>query len=207
MTEISLLLWDIGGVVLSNGWDETDRHAAADRFGLDAEEFERRHQNVMVDFETGRLGAEEYLSRTVFYTPRPFSREAFQKFMLDCSVPLPSTPGTLAMARGLRAGGKYLMAALNNESLLLNQFRIASFHLAEVFQVFFSSCFTGRRKPDPDAYRYPLQITQRAPEEALFLDDRLDNVKAAAQLGLRTLWVRDPATLREELAGAGVTGG
>lgn len=201
MVRIALLLWDIGGVLLSNAWDRADREAAVQQFGLDVEEFERRHESVVDRFEKGLLDEEQYLSETVFYRPRPFSRDAFKKFMRDRSVPISSS---LVTASALRASGRYVMAALNNESSELNEYRIATFHLKDIFHLFLSSCYTGRRKPDSGAYRYALKVTQREPKESLLLDDRLDNVKAAAQLGLATLWVRDPGRLREDLASAGV---
>jgi putative hydrolase of the HAD superfamily len=204
MVRVSLLFWDIGGVILSNAWDHADRQAAAERFGLDGAEFERRHDEAVADFEKGRIDEESYLSKTVFYAPRPFSREALQTFMRDRSVPLAASLDT---ARALRAGGAYVMVALNNESIALNEFRITTFHLRDIFHVFLSSCYTGLRKPDPEAYLNALRLTQRDPEESLLLDDRLDNVKAAAHLGLRTLWVRDPGRLREDLAAAGIAAG
>jgi putative hydrolase of the HAD superfamily len=204
VTKISLLLWDVGGVLLSNAWDVPDRQLAAQKFGLDAAEFERRHQAVVEEFEKGRMGEGEYLTKTVFYTRRKFSRAAFWQFMRKRSRP---HPYALATAQALRARGEYAMAALNNESRALNEYRIATFHLQEIFHVFLSSCYTGRRKPEPDAYRYALELTQRTPEESLFLDDRLDNVKAAATLGLRTVWVRDRERLKEDLEAAGVTTG
>jgi putative hydrolase of the HAD superfamily len=204
MAKVSLLLWDVGGVLLSNAWDHAGRAAAAERFGLDEEDLERRHDRVAADFETGRLDVEEYLSRTVFYLPRPFPREEFLQFMRERSVALASS---LTIARALRNHGQYVMAALNNESRELNHHRIATFRLKEIFHVFLSSCYTGLRKPDPDAFLYALELAQRDPEESLLLDDRLENVEAAARLGLRTLWVRDPARLREDLALAGIATG
>lgn len=202
MTKLSLLLWDLGGVILSNAWDRVERAAAADRFGLDVEELERRHEAVAADFETGRIDEEEYLSRTVFYVPRTFSRGEFRDFMRAQSV---AFAPSIAVARALRTEGKYVMVALNNESRALNDYRIVTFHLTALFHAFLSSCYTGRRKPDPEAYRYALELTQRDPEESLLLDDRRENIEAAARLGLRTLWVRDPGRLREELALWGIT--
>ena len=204
MAEVSLLLWDIGGVLLSNGWDQAARQAAAERFGLDPAEFERRHGQVETDFETGRTDLEAYLSATVFYLPRTFDREEFRRFMHARSTP---HPVALAYARELRTAGRFVMAALNNESRDLNEYRIRTFHLREIFHLFLSSCYTCRRKPDPEAYRYALEITQRDLDEALFLDDRRENVESAARLGLRTLWVRDPNRIREELASAGIVAG
>ncbi|MGC2205726.1 MAG: HAD-IA family hydrolase [Thermoplasmata archaeon] len=201
MSRVSLLLWDVGGVVLSNAWDHANRAAAAHRFGLDASGLESRHERVEEAFEGGRLDLAGYLSATVFDATRSFPPEEFWAFMRGCST---ANPAALDCARALRAEGRYVMATLNNESRELNEYRIATFHLRDAFHLFLSSCYTGRRKPDPRAYEYALQVTQREPDEALFLDDRRENVEAASRLGLRTLWVRDPGHLREDLASEGI---
>ncbi|HXQ49396.1 MAG TPA: HAD family phosphatase [Thermoplasmata archaeon] len=204
MARVSLLLWDVGGVLLSNGWDHAGRAAAAERFHLDAEDLERRHDHVAEAFETGRLDLAQYLATTVFNIPRPFTPDDVRAFIRARSVPYEAA---LACARSLRKGGAYVMVALNNESIELNEYRVSTFHLRDIFHAFLSSCYTGRRKPDPDAFRYALQITRHDPDEALFLDDRPENVEAADRLGLRTVRVRDPARVREELASAGVVAG
>jgi len=204
MARISLLLWDVGGVLLSNGWDHAGRAAAAEHFHLDGEDLERRHESVTEAFETGRLDLAHYLADTVFQVPRTFSPDDFRAFMWARST---AHAPAVACARALRKGGRYVMVALNNESTELNDYRISTFHLREVFHAFLSSCYTGRRKPDPEAYRYALQITRHDPDEALFLDDREENIAAAARLGLRTVRVHDPARVREELASAGIVAG
>jgi putative hydrolase of the HAD superfamily len=116
---------------------------------------------------------------------------------------MPNAPA-IETARALRAGGRYRLATLNNESRELNEYRIRHFGLAEIFDDFFSSCFTGRRKPDLEAYRAALDITHRTPAETLFLDDRPENVAAAETLGIHALRVLDPGRLGEELERAGV---
>jgi putative hydrolase of the HAD superfamily len=199
---ISLLLWDVGGVLLSNGWDHASRAAAVAQFHLDGAEFERRHAAHEVAFETGALDLTGYLDATVFYEPRSFSREEFREFLLHRST---AHVEALTTARALKRSGRYRLATLNNESRELNEYRIRTFGLGEVFDDFFSSCYTGRRKPDPVAYRTALDVTQRAPGETMFLDDRPENVAAADRLGLRTLRVLDPARLGDDLARAGVT--
>jgi putative hydrolase of the HAD superfamily len=201
MAEISLLLWDVGGVLLSNGWDHPARAAAVDHFGLDPVEFERRHQLVDAEFEAGRLNWDQYLAATVFDVPREFTPDAFRAFVEARSIEIAPN---LALARALRARGSWTMAALNNESRELNEFRIAKFGLADVFGAFFSSCYTGRRKPDPLAYRSALGILHRSPPETVFVDDRPENVAAARQLGVHAILARDPAQLRNDLADAGV---
>ena len=204
MGKVSALFWDVGGVLLTNGWDQEGRSAAAARFHLDLEELERRHWRVADAFETGGLDLDRYLAETVFHEPRSFTPAEFVEFMHSRSRPYESA---LACARSFREGGRYVLTALNNESRELNEYRVATFHLREIFPFFLSSCYTGRRKPSPDAFRFALQVTQCAPDEALLLDDRRENVDAAAQLGLRTLWVQDPERVREELATAGIVAG
>jgi putative hydrolase of the HAD superfamily len=199
---ISLLLWDVGGVLLSNGWDHASRVAAVSRFHLDGSEFERRHARLEVDFENGRLSEDGYLDAAVFYEARSFSRDEFRGFIRAQSTP---NPAAIDTARELRDRGEYRLATLNNESRELNEYRIRTFGLGEIFDDFFSSCYTGLRKPERASFRAALDITRHAPEETLFLDDRPENIAAAASLGIRTLRVLDPGRLREALVSSGVT--
>jgi putative hydrolase of the HAD superfamily len=201
MAEVSLLLWDIGGVLLSNAWDHEARRAAAEQFRLDPTELEARHERVDAEFETGRMDLGHYLAATVFYEPRPFTPEQFTEFIRSRSTPFPSA---LSVARSLRTDGRYVMAALNNESAELHQYRVDTFGLRDLFHIFLCSSTTGRLKPDPAAFRYALELTERTPGESLLLDDRLENVEAARSLGLQTVWVRDPERIRDDLRLAGV---
>lgn len=199
MPEIRTLFWDVGGVLLTNAWDHEERNLAIERFHLDQDDFERRHKESVQPFEEGRLSLDQYLQRTIFGQPRTFSPDEFKQFMFGLSKPKTEV---LEIARGLL--GKYLMGTINNESRELNQYRIETFGLAECFTLFVSSCFAGIRKPDVRIYRLALDLTQRAPEECCFIDDRSVNVEAASKVGLRTILVRDSSQLKSELRKVGV---
>ncbi|MDA2914352.1 HAD family phosphatase [Acidobacteriia bacterium AH_259_A11_L15] len=201
MAEITALFWDVGGVMLTNGWDRTGRRRAAEKFDLDWEEFQDRHELVSTDFEAGHLTLEEYLQRTVFYRSRPFTREDFRAFMFAQSQPQPET---LAIVKSLAGTKKYLMVTLNNESLELNLYRIEQFGLHQYFDAFFSSCFLGVRKPEHTIYRLASQITQRAAEQCLFIDDRSLNLECAQLMGMRTIHYQNPAHLSQELKRHGI---
>ncbi len=204
MAEITTLLWDIGGVLLTNAWDRQARRLAVETFHLDGEDFEDRHELLLHAFETGQATLEEYLDRTVFYRARPFTKEEFKVFMFARSQPYPEA---LAVLDGVARLGKYLLAALNNESVELNQYRIDQFGLRKYFAVFLSSCFLGVRKPEGAIYRLALRITQRRPEECLFIDDRPLNLECAQRLGMCTVQHQNPAELRSELLRYGVETG
>ena len=201
MAELTALFWDVGGVLLTNGWDRAARRRATEQFKLDWEEFEDRHELMVPDFEGGRLTLDEYLQRTVFYRARSFGREEFKASMFAQSQPLPEV---LALAARLANSGKYLMATLNNESLELNLYRIQQFRLRDYFNAFFSSCFLGVKKPERAIYRLASQITQRSLEECLFIDDRALNLECAQHLGMRTVHYQDPTQLRRELQEHGI---
>lgn len=203
MPEPSVILWDIGGVLLSNGWEEGFRREAAARFGYDAAEFERRHAALDAGYERGEISLGQYLDRVLFYEPRPFSRQEFTDFMFGCTT---AHPETIAIAARVRASGDYFTGCLNNEGREFNEFRIARFGLYRLFTTFFSSCYTGRRKPDPAAYQLALDVLRRPPQSVVFIDDRPENLTPARALGMQTVHYQDPAQLERDLARLGVRG-
>jgi len=201
MPEITCQFWDVGGVLLTNGWDHVSRRKAVRRFHLDEQDFERRHAAVVDAFERGQISLDAYLQETVFHAPRNFSRREFQAFLCEQSQP---NTETLSIVADLARSWRYLMTTLNNESLELNRYRIETFRLRRCFDVFFSSCYLGVAKPDPAIYRLALQLTGRSAGECLVIDDRETNLAVARELGMQTILYRDPAQLREDLWRAGV---
>jgi putative hydrolase of the HAD superfamily len=201
MSDVTALFWDVGGVILSNGWDRGARAAAAKKFGLDWEELQDRHELASPAFETGKITLDMYLERIAFYRKRAFTREEFTAFMFAQSEEFPESRAVLS---GVAATGKYMLSTINNEALELNERRIQQFRLRREFKAFFSSCFVGIRKPDEGIYKIALEVTQRRPEECLFIDDRELNLECAQQLRMRTIHFQDAAQLRRELAANGV---
>jgi putative hydrolase of the HAD superfamily len=198
---ITTIFFDIGGVLLTDGWGHDSRRAATAEFKLDWEDFADRHEKVAHLIETNRLALERYLDLVIFYRPRSFSRDEFRDFVFAQSQPKPES---LAIVRQLAGLKKYFLATLNNEILELNRYRIEHFDLGKDFSVFFSSCFLGLRKPDEAIYRVALSVTQRAPDQCLFIDDREVNLECPRALGLHTIHFQDAIQLRRELRENGV---
>lgn len=201
MTEITTLFWDNGGVILTNGWDRRSRKRAVEKFQLDWADFEDRHELMLDAFEKGQITLDEYLRRTVFYRERPFRQEEFKRFMFEQSQPLPDSLDFIGKLAGTR---KYLMAALNNESLEINEYRIQTFHLRDYFEAFFSSCYLALRKPGAEIYTKALKITQRDPAECILIDDRGLNLECARELGMNTILFQNVTQFRQELNRFGV---
>ena len=201
MPNITTLFWDIGGVVLTNGWDRGSRKDAASAFQLDWEEFQDRHDLSFPAFDAGQITLNEYLDRTLFYRQRRFTREEFTAFMFAQSKEYPDVRAILDKVSG---SGKYFVGAINNEPLELNQYRIEAFNLRRNFQFFFSSCYVHARKPEETIFRVALEVTQRPPEQCLFIDDRPLNLESPRRLGINTIHHQNAAQLRGELGKFGV---
>lgn len=201
MVKITTIFSDVGGVLLTNGWDRDSRHKLVEVFNLDLAEFGDRHELVSTAFETGKLDLDHYLDRTVFYRPRTFTREQVKEFMFAQSQPYPES---LALIGRLAQTKKYLMTTLNNESTELNKYRIEHFGLRNYFTAFFSSCYLGVKKPDEAIYVLALDLTQRPSEECVFIDDRALNLECAKRHGMHTIQFKNPTQLESDLRSLGV---
>jgi putative hydrolase of the HAD superfamily len=202
MAEISTILWDVGGVLLTNGWDHVERAAVLEQFALDSVPFEQRHQLANDAWERGLMTGEQYLLQTVFYEPRPFTPAAFLQAMKDRSVLLPR--GAMRILQELAASEEVELAMLNNEARELNDYRIDHFELGRYFDVFLSSCYLGLLKPDPKFFELALDVLQRDPEEVVFIDDRPGNCEAAQALGIHAIRYQDEAQCLQALERLGL---
>src|ERR1041384_2585067 len=125
-SQITTLFLDIGGVLLTNGWDHNSRKRAAETFGLDYDEMSERHHLTFDTYEEGKLSLDEYLNRVVFYQERSFSREEFKKFMYAQSKPYPDM---IKLIRGLKSQYGLRVAAVSNEGRELTIYRVQQFKL------------------------------------------------------------------------------
>ena len=195
------VFFDIGGVLGTNGWDREQRAKALQKFSIEDEDFEHRHHQVVSEFETGAMSLEEYLDVTVFHTPRLFSREDFELYMLGLSEP---NAYTIEIAKHVATAGRVRLMTMNNESAVLNVYRIDRFGLKSIFPTFLSSCWLGVRKPSRTFFERGLGIAQAEASMSLLIDDRDQNLAPASALGMHTLRYENPESLARELARYGV---
>ncbi|MEI3800204.1 putative hydrolase of the HAD superfamily [Chitinophaga ginsengisegetis] len=200
--KITTLFLDIGGVLLTNGWDRAARKLAIQTFGLDALETEERHHLTFDTYEEGKLTLDEYLSRVVFYEKRSFSREDFREFMFAQSAPYPEM---LELIPQLKEKYKLKIAIVNNEGRELNEHRIHHFNISRFVDFYISSCFVHFRKPDADIYKIALDIAQVKPAEVVYVEDRSMFIDVAAGLGINGVCHTDYESTLKKLAVFGLT--
>ncbi len=199
---IKVLFLDIGGVLLTNGWDGPMRRRAAEKFGLDYDEMNERHNLTFDTYERGLITLDDYLKRIVFYRKRAFTPEQFREYMMSLSQPFDDNIELFkrtARAHNLR------VVSVNNEGRELNDYRIRKFHLAELVEFFISSCYVHFRKPDEEIYRLALDVVQTPAEQTLYIDDREFFVEIAAGLGMHTIHHQNLEQTKEAIADFGLS--
>lgn len=195
--QIRTLFCDIGGVILTNGWDHGSRERASQKFGIDFKEFNTRHALIFGDYEVGKITLDDYLKYTVFFEPRKFSIEDFKKFVFDQSQPYPEM---LDLVRRIKQEHGLKVVFLSNEGRELTEHRIKAFKLDEIGDFFVVSCFAGLKKPDRQIFHMAINMSQTPPNKIVYLDDRQLFVEIANDLGIHGICHKEIGKTRAALA-------
>ncbi len=198
---VTTILTDIGGVLLTNGWDRGARRRAAAAFHLDFDEMDERHHLTFDTFEVGKISLEEYLTRVVFYESRSFTREDFKAFIFAQSSPYPEM---IDLITRLKTRHRLKLAAVTNEGRELVDFRMRKFALGSFLDFIVASSFVHFRKPDPDIWKIAIDLAQVPLEEIVYIEDRALFVDVARSLGIRSIRHLDAASTRRDLEALGL---
>ncbi len=194
-SDLKILFFDIGGILLSNGWGHESRKVASEKFGLDYAEVNALHNFIFNVYEVGSITLDEYLDTVIFNHPRNFTREDFKTFVYEQSVELPA----LAWLKEWKKGCGFRIISINNEGKELNDYRVKKFNLHHFFDAFVSSCEVKIRKPDPGIWQLAMGIAQVQPNQCVYFDDREMFVNAAEKLGIRAFQHVDLASTKKIL--------
>jgi putative hydrolase of the HAD superfamily len=200
-TAITCVFLDIGGVLLTDGWNHHARKRAATNFNLEFAEMEARHRLTFETYEEGKLTLEEYLGRVIFYQKRPFTRAQFRRFMFAQSKPYPEM---IELAAQLKVRHALKIAVVSNEGRELNAYRIRKFKLDKLVDAFISSCFVHVRKPDADIFRLALDIAQAPARQVVYIENIPMFVEIAEALGIRSILHTDYRSTCAKLASFGL---
>jgi putative hydrolase of the HAD superfamily len=180
--DLKILFFDIGGILLSNGWGHESRELAAKKFGLDYAEINTLHNFIFNVYEIGSISLDQYLDTVIFHKPRNFPRQDFMEFIYAQSEELPEM---LQWLKEWKKDCGFRVMSINNEGKELNDYRVEKFKLHQCFDAFISSCEVGMRKPDPGIFKLAMGIAHASPKQCVYFDDRIMFVKIAEKLGIK----------------------
>lgn len=201
-TRITTLFLDIGGVLLTNGWDTALRKKTAEHFGVEYAELDHRHRVTYDTYEEGKMSLETYLRQIIFFEPRSFAPADVTRYILEQASPYEEMIG---LVKKLRAVYGLRIAVVSNEGREVAEDRIRRFHLKDFVDFFVVSAFVHFRKPDLDIYRLALDVAQVAPENVAYIEDRPLLCEVAASLGIHSVLNRSALETREKLSALGLT--
>jgi len=206
-TSIKTIFWDIGGVLLTNGWDKGQQSRVLARLGVAFADYDARHDAANYFWERGLSDARTFFNKTVFHDTDGVTRRDFtfeELWSQLCTENKVLHPECFDILASLKSSAKYKLATLNNESRELNEYRLDAFHLRPYFDYFICSGYVHEMKPHPDIYRAAINISGLPPQTALFIDDKPENCEAAVALDMHAIRFESPAQLKRELAQLGI---
>ncbi len=201
---IRTVFWDVGGVVLTNGWDLHQRTRVLSRLGVHLEAYEEVHERANYYWERGLITAEDFFLQTVI-RPNPKLDLTFDVLWKQvCAESKVLNAECLDMLAELKSMGRHRLATLNNESRELNEYRLDAFKLRSLFDFFICSGYVHEMKPMPGIFRAAVDISGFAAATALFVDDKAENCRAAEAAGMNAILFQSPAQLCEAMTGYGI---
>ena len=201
---IRTIFWDVGGVILTNGWDLAQRTRVLKRLGADLATYEEMHERANYYWERGLMTAEEFFNQTVL-RPNPRLPLTFDTLWPQvCAESKVLNPECLDILGELKQSGLFRLATLNNESRELNEYRLDNFKLRTLFDYFICSGYVHEMKPAMGIFESAIDISGFPARSALFIDDKQENCDAAAALGIKTICFESPAQLCESLETHGI---
>jgi putative hydrolase of the HAD superfamily len=202
---IKTIFWDIGGVILTNGWDKGQRTRVLSRLNIDLDDYESRHDAANFFWERGLSTAFEFFNKTVFHAEQENDTLTFEELWPQvCAESKILNPGCLDILGVLKSSGSYKVATLNNESRELNHHRLETFRLRPYFDYFICSGYVHEMKPFPDIYRAAIEISGYPSHTSLFIDDKQENCEAATVHGMQAICFESPTQLIRDLTKLGV---
>lgn len=192
------------GMVLS-GPPFPDAHEELRRItGLSHEVFEQRYWTDRLAYDRGDLTGLAFWQKFVSDAGLGLSAEEIDLLnQWDARMWSTTNPETIAWHHHLKEHGLQT-GILSNMGDSVLEVILEKFAWIEDFDVLIWSYQHGMAKPDPAIYKLLLERLGTAPEETLFLDDRLENIEAARLLGIQGLLFSTVDQLRQDLISSGM---
>ncbi len=203
---IKAVIFDFGGVFDQKHEALEGFRAAAERYNLQPQAF----YDLLYGGEAwqqaklGAMNADGYwrsIMAQLGHEPsgdvQTFRSELFAGHELDA--------GVVRIAQRLH--GRLPLALLSNATDELEMVLRERWGIDHLFQVVVNSARVGVAKPDPRAYQLALDGLRCRPHEALFIDDKPRNVRAAVELGIPSVLFTDAGVLEQELVARGLLAG
>lgn len=196
------IIFDVGKVLVEFDWEK-----AFHTLGFEGETFEAVADATVRsadwnEYDRSSLSDAEQLKH--FISKAPAYEKEIRLFWEHIGLPITQYDYSMDLVRGLREKGYHTYILSNYARYTYECTREALSFEKEMDGVIFSYA-VGWIKPEPEIYQTLLERYQLVPEECVFLDDKLENLKAAEQFGIQTVQFTSLEEAKEALQKLGVT--
>ncbi|GAV81928.1 HAD_2 domain-containing protein [Cephalotus follicularis] len=193
--KLPILLFDIMDTIVR---DPFYHHVPA-FFGMSMEELiECKHPTAWIEFEKGLIDEVE-LARKFFKDGKPFDLEGLKNCMRSGYS---YVEGVEELLRALKHNN-YEIHAFTNYPIWYKMIE-DKLEISTYISWTFCSCIHGKRKPDHDFFLEVVRHLKVDPASCIFIDDRIKNVEAAAEIGFIGLHFKNTDLLHQDLSQMGI---
>jgi putative hydrolase of the HAD superfamily len=194
-----LVLFDLGGVVFTNGTKRFINDISI-KYGIPPETaLNVLDGDIGTKYREGQIGRDEFWKLVLEKLPLKESVDDLEKEWIgDYDL----IPGTQEIIEKLK--GKYKVMYLSDNVKERVDMLDARFGFISWFDGGIFSHEVGVRKPNPKIYEFALQKGQARPEETLFIDDKPKMIEPATKMGITGIVFESPEKLGEDLTRIGV---
>jgi len=187
------------GMVLSNPQDPDAHRNLMAITGLAPEDFEPLYWRYRHEYDLGNLTGPTYWAKIAHDAALTLTQAQIDSLIENDVLMWASiNERMLAWAAALQDAG-LATAILSNMGAELLRYMRQEFAWLGHFNHHTWSCELRIAKPDPAIYTWTCEQLGVRPEEALFLDDKPENIRAAERVGLNAIQFRNVEQLRTEL--------
>ena len=207
--KINTIFLDIGMVLVGLNY-EPALQTLSDLNGLPADEITHRLENHsgIRDYEKGLLTTEEFFEQLTDLLGIDASLEMFKGIWTSVLVvDGEGSQDLLSSELFQQLRRNYRVIALSNTNEMQFSYLSRIHPLITQFDDYVLSYQVGHLKPDPEIYRVALQKSGALPEESLFVDDLVENIKVAEQIGMTGVVFKGEPQLIEDLEELGILTG
>lgn len=191
---VSAIVFDYGNVLCSSPL-AAEIEGMASILGMTVSDFQQRYWRDRLSFDRATVDAASYWNTVAGRQLSPVDIDRLQEIdSASWSHPDAVMPG---WAQRVRAAG-FRTGLLSNMPAPVRDYIVRCPWLPEFDHTTFS-CDLRSTKPSPEIYRHSLAGLGVGPSDALLLDDRVENIRAAEAMGMHAILFTSPQALPEEL--------
>ena len=199
---IKAIVFDLGNVVLTNDWHHVEGFIEefSRVFNLSEENMDHGFWNNWDEYKVGAISEEVFWER--FLKDADASHTDVKKCKAIYKEYQRPINNLFGLIKELKK--RYKILALANVGKEWLDWKIDRFNLRDYFDIIIGSGHVGAAKPDKKIYKILLNRAKLKAEECVFIDDMEMNIRAASELGFKTIHFTDRERLEQELKKLGV---